>query len=374
MLSNPFIFGEKVGNETFCNRRAEIKELLQDYEDGQNLLIFSPRRYGKTSLVQTVLSMAAKRGFICIYVDLYSALTEADFARLMASAIAGSIRGPIEKVVSWFKDNLLRLKPKIVLEEDGSTGFTFSIENSAAVPDIEDMLTAVHKYLIKTKKKGVIAFDEFQQIGQFSTDRLERRLRTIVQGHRNICYVFMGSRKHLIQDMFSNPNRPFYRSTKHFPLEKINRGEFAKFIGERFAATGKKVEGKIIERILDTSECHPYYVQLVSHAVWEKVDSKGSVDFENVMQTVMSRESSAFQNTWDMITNAQKQALVAIANKGEEEKIFSSDYLSRFGIRSASTFQKALKALYEKDLLNKENGNWEIQDVLFKRWIHDRPA
>jgi hypothetical protein len=236
------------------------------------------------------------------------------------------------------------------------------------------MLTAVHKYLIKTKKKGVIAFDEFQQIGQFSTDRLERRLRTIVQGHRNICYVFMGSRKHLIQDMFSNPNRPFYRSTKHFPLEKINRGEFAKFIGERFAATGKKVEGKIIERILDTSECHPYYVQLVSHAVWEKVDSKGSVDFENVMQTVMSRESSAFQNTWDMITNAQKQALVAIANKGEEEKIFSSDYLSRFGIRSASTFQKALKALYEKDLLNKENGNWEIQDVLFKRWIHDRPA
>lgn len=375
MIDNPFIFGEKVGNETFCNRKAEIKELLRDIEDSQNLIIFSPRRYGKTSLVQVALSLAEKKGFVCIYNDLYSALTEADFARLLARAVAGSIRGPVEKVISWFKENLLNLRPRIVMEDDGSAGFTFSVENNTtAIPDIEDMLTAVHKYLARTKKKGVIVFDEFQQIGQFPTDMLERRLRTIIQGHRNICYIFMGSKKHLIHDIFSNPNRPFYRSAKHFPLEKISREDFAKFIHERFAATGRKIDNEIVENILNTSECHPYYTQFISHAVWEKADGRGLVNFSDIMATVLARETSAFQNTWDMITTAQKQALVALANKRGGDKIFSSEYLSMFGLSSASTFQKALKNLYEKDLLTKDNGTWEIQDVLFKLWIHTRSS
>ncbi|MBI5300286.1 MAG: ATP-binding protein [Deltaproteobacteria bacterium] len=370
MFDNPFIFGEKVGGKTFCNRKAEIKELLRDIEDGQNLIIFSPRRYGKTSLVQTILSLAEKRGVVCVYADLFSALTEADFARLLARAVAESIRGPVEKILSWFKENLLKLRPKIVLEEDGSAGFTFAVENNmTAIPDIEDMLTAVYRYFVRAKKKGVIVFDEFQQIGQFPTDKLERKLRTIIQGHRNICYIFMGSKKHLLHDIFSNPTRPFYRSAKHFPLGKIGHADFSKFISERFESSGKKIDHGIIEKILSTSECHPYYTQMISHAVWEKVDEKGLVHFRDIMETVLARETSAFQNTWDMITTTQKQALVAIANKKEKDKIFSSEYLSRFGLSSASAFQKALKILYEKDFLSKENNNWEIQDVLFKLWI-----
>lgn len=369
-MENPFVYGKEVANEAFCNRKKEIAELLQDIESSQNVIIFSPRRYGKTSLIQEVLRLAERKGMVCIYIDLYSALSEADFARLLAKGVARSIRGPVEKVLGWFRDNLSKIRPKVVLEDNGEAGFTFSFDSSSAViPDIEDILSAVHKNLTRAKKKGVIVFDEFQQIGQFQTDRLERELRSVIQRHRNISYIFMGSKKHLIYKMFSSPARPFYKSAKHFPITKIDRDEFLKFISKRFASTGKRFDMDIANEILDISDAHPYYTQFICSAAWEKVDKNGRVDIGNVLQTVLERESSAFQNMWDMLTTVQKQALIAISNKTEEDKIFSAAFLSRFGISSASVFQKTLKTLLEKDIIDKENGGWVVPDVLFNLWM-----
>ncbi|MFH1654037.1 MAG: ATP-binding protein [Pseudomonadota bacterium] len=374
-MENPFIYGESVKDKAFCNRKKEIAELLQDINDGQNLILFSPRRYGKTSLIQNVLTQAEKNGIACIYVDLYPALNEIDFTNLLAKAIAHSVRGPVEKVLGWFRENLLKIRPKIVLEEDGTPGFTFAIDNkNDPTPHVEDLLNAVYNSLEKENKKGVIVFDEFQQIGEFSTDRLERKLRTIIQKHRHISYIFMGSKRHLIYEMFSNPARPFYRSAKHFPLGKIASEEFTDFIHDRFSSTGKKIDDEIVSKVLNITESHPYYTQLMCHVLWQRVDQEGTTDVDAVIHAILTRENSAFQNIWDMLTNVQREALLAVANKNESDKLFSSEFLMRFNLSSASSFQKTLNSLMKKDIIDKDDGKWTIPDILLKLWLKKMTA
>lgn len=372
---NPFSFDKEASGEGFCNREKEIEELLGDIRSCHNVIIFSQRRYGKTSLIKKLLDLAKQEEFLTVYVDLYHILSEENFVIAYAKAMAsGTQEGSVEKIFQTIKTLFSSLRPKITLDAEGKPEFTFGLERGRdPVMDIEDVLESVKKYSEQKNKKAVVVFDEFQQIGQLKqARRIEGLLRSHIQTHRNICYIFMGSKKHLILDLFSDPARPFYQSAKMFPLGKIASKDLEAFVFQRFRSTGKHVSKVLSARLVKICESHPYYVQYVSHSLWEITSVDSTItdqDLDEAIGITISRTSPRYESVWELLPLRQKQALIALANLTPNEKLFSGAVVQKYGLASAPTFRKALKGLVEKSLADRDQDKFSIVDVFFKRWI-----
>ncbi|MBU4123251.1 hypothetical protein KJ959_06190, partial [bacterium] len=167
-------------------------------------------------------------------------------------------------------------------------------------------------------------------------------------------------------------NRPFYRSAKPFPLHKIEDKKLAKFIINRFKMNRKNILPALTNQIIITCESHPYYVQYLCHILWEKAIDKKTItakDLVECLNTLLLRESSTFEATWDLLTVKQKQVLTALALTGKDDKVFSAAYLRKHKLGSASSVQRTVESLIEKDLIDKSGGYHSIIDVIFKKWI-----
>jgi uncharacterized protein len=371
-MENPFVYGKEVSGKNFCNRKNEIQELYRDIVNSQNVIIFSQRRFGKTSLIKKVFEKCKKDKIITIYVDLYPMLSEEDFisiyARAITKEVVGNIKSRIKDAANLFK----RIKPSFTLDSTGKVVYRFDVSPMDVVTSLEDVLESVNRAAISKKKKIAVCFDEFQQIGVFKIDKLEKMMRSSFQSHKNVSYIFMGSKKHLIFDIFNNPNRPFYRSAKPFPLEKMGKKELFKFIKQRFFLINKDIEDDLIDKIIDMCESHPYYVQYLCHIVWEKSVSTGNINYDILdesMNLLLNRESSAYEATWSLLTTRQKQVLIALSKSMPDEKLFSAQFLQKHRIGVASTVQRTLKSLVEKDIVDKEKDEYSIIDVFFKKWL-----
>ena len=182
----------------------------------------------------------------------------------------------------------------------------------------------------------------------------------------------MGSKKHLISDIFNNPHRPFYRSGKSFPLGKIDKNELSEFIENKFALANKILSGNLAGEIMDLCESHPYYVQYLCHIIWEKVMDKKKISKEDLLKSIdllLERESSTYEATWNLLTLKQKQVLMALSKMLLEEKLFSYEFLQKHNLGSASSLQRTVRSLIDKDLIDREGDLYTIMDVFFKRWL-----
>ncbi len=371
-MKNPFVYGKEVSGSNFCNRKDEIRELYRDALNSQNVIIFSQRRLGKTSLINEILKKSRDTGILTVYVDLYALLTEEDLVRMYAKAVAEALFGKMARALQKAGTFFRKIRPTLTFDEAGKPTYSVDIEKKDILPLLEDALEAVRRYADKKRKKAVVVFDEFQQIGQFKTDRAEKIMRSSIQRHRNISYIFMGSKKHLIFDMFNNSNRPFYKSAKPFPLSRIDGDELSEFIQNKFKNTKKLLPEALAKKIVAACECHPYYLQYLCHIIWEKAIDKEIVkkeDFSGSLDLLLSRESSTYEATWNLLTLKQKQVLLALAKVMPDEKLFSSTFLEKNNLGSASSLQRTLHSLIEKDLIDKEEELYAIIDIFFKKWL-----
>ena len=371
-MENPFIYGMEVSGDAFCDRKDEIKEITRDIENSHNVILFSQRRFGKTSLIKEVFRSCSKKGIVTIYVDLYPAVNEEKFIQIYAKAIADSIHGTLAKGFKGLGDFFKRLRPSVSYDDRGQLDFSFLIDSENILPSLNDVLETVKRYADHKKKKVAVCFDEFQQIGLFETDILEKTMRASFQKHNNISYIFMGSKKHLIQDIFNNPNRPFYRSAKSFPLGKIKKKELTAFVAAKFKATGKTISLDLIENLIETCEEHPYYVQFLSHIVWERTMGKEKImqkDIALALDLLIRRETATYQAALDGLNLKQKQVIIALSKKSSKDKVLSKQFLKKHSLPSASTVQYCLNSLVDNDLIDKENGIYTVIDLFFKKWL-----
>ncbi|MBW2034174.1 MAG: ATP-binding protein [Deltaproteobacteria bacterium] len=269
-MKNPFVYGETVSGENFCNRTREIKELVADIINCQNVIIFSPRRYGKTSLIKKVLDKIKRKGILTFYVDLYPAINKTKFIEIYAGAISNGLPGGVRQVAKKIREYLPRIIPKVVMDGQ-SVHFEFEFDRISNISsNIDDILVAAKKVADQKKKTAVVVFDEFQEIANLDDDEIERKMRSVFQNHRNVSYIFMGSKTHLMRDIFNNPNRPFYKSGKHFPLDKIDPKELNLFAKRKFLDQAIVIGHNELNSILNNTECHPYYFQMLCHVLWER--------------------------------------------------------------------------------------------------------
>ncbi len=367
---NPFSYGGRVTGEAFCDRQKELKELLSDIKARQHVILFSQRRFGKTSLVWRLLAEADKNGIIPVYVDLYPASSLAEFIEMYAKAIAESLSG-YEKAMKLLKGLFSRLYLSMGVDGMGNPQWNVGFDRSRETESLDEVLMTFEAYLKKTKKAGVVVFDEFQQITEMNGKKMEARLRSAIQTHEHVSYLFVGSRKHLMQDIFSNPNRPFYRSGKIFPLGKISSDDFSSFIRVRFGSAKMAISDKALNAMLEATETHPYYTQYLCHILYDIAEGSRvrEDDVPKALDLLITREATAYMNTWDLLTLRQRQALMCLAEIKPSESPFRLEALQRFGMSQPAVMMRALNSLVEKDLVDKENGTYEIIDVFFKRWV-----
>ena len=369
-FKNPFIYGGRVSGDAFCNRESEIRELLEDIRGRQHVIIYSQRRFGKTSLVWKILEEIQKEGIIPVYADLYPISTLGEFIEEYAKAIARTL-SMYEKAKRLMRELFSRLHLSMGIDTAGNPQWSVGFDRSRESETFDEVVSSMENYLKRKGKYGVVVFDEFQQITETNGEKTERRLRSAIQTHEHVSYLFVGSKRHLLLDLFSNPNRPFYRSGKIFPLEKIDLDHLQGFIKKRYNGAGVDIDQKTLELIVETTECHPYYTQYLCHVLYDIMEKRRirTDDVPKAIDLLLSRESTAYMNTWDLLTHRQKQTLVALSETGPGESPFRPEILRRFNISQPAVMIRALGSLVNKDLVDREGGRYDIIDLFFKRWI-----
>jgi AAA+ ATPase superfamily predicted ATPase len=369
-FKNPFIYGGRVSGDAFCNREREIQELLEDIRGRQHVILSSQRRFGKTSLVWKILEEIRKEGIIPVYVDLYPISTLGEFIEEYAKAIARAL-SMYEKAIRLMRELFSRLHLSMGIDTAGNPQWSVGFDRSRESETFDEVVSSMENYLKRKGKYGVVVFDEFQQITETNGEKTERRLRSAIQTHEHLCYLFVGSKRHLLHDLFSNPNRPFYRSGKIFPLEKIDIGHLQRFIKKRFNEAGVDIDQKTLELIVETTECHPYYTQYLCHILYDIMENRQirTDDVTMAIDLLLRRESTAYMNTWDLLAHRQRQALVALSETGPGESPFRPEILRRFNISQPAVMIRALRSLVDKDLVDREGSQYSIIDLFFKRWI-----
>jgi hypothetical protein len=372
--TNPFVFGVIVSDENFADRKSEVKELTSDLVSKTNLIVFSPRRYGKTSLMFKVMEELKKKGIVCVYVDLYPAVTKEKFANILASSIAKAKAGKLDEIIQIIRELIPPIKLTI-RPEDVESGI--ELELSKGKEDVDANLAKLYdlpeRVAKKLRKKLVVVYDEFQEVAKLDGQEIETNIRSKLQQHKNVSYVFMGSQRHLLDQMFNDKNRPLYRAGKPFNLDRIPEEEFSQFIKERFKAGGFGVSKEVISQILKLTQCHPYYTQQLCHEIWNQCMSRDTKvvqenDVAQGKEQVLKSQNYAYTSMWDSIKGVQRALLYAMAVSGEKG-VFSTGFREKYHLGASSTIARAVEYLEEKDFIEKDNDGYVISDAFFQEWI-----
>jgi AAA+ ATPase superfamily predicted ATPase len=372
-MSNPFQYGGIVTGDAFCNRDAEKTDLLKAIRNHEKLFVFSERRFGKTSLIQSVISKLPKSRTLAAYVDLWPTDDERSFVNVLAKAIALSMSTSMQKLLHTSKALFSSLVPSMTMNDEGKPEISFEFHRNIKVDTaLEDVLETPARIAKKESKSVVVVFDEFQQIVEYQSDLIERKLRSIIQKHPQVAYLFLGSRRHLIQKMFMDKSRPLYRAGGHYPLGAISEKHWTPFIRNHFKTTGQSISDELIHSICVCTQGHPFYTQHLCHAIWELGESRAKVTAETISaatQLLLERENYAYTTLWESLAINQRKFLKGLASETAKVQPFGAEFIGRYVLGSASNVQRAVESLLEKDVIDRDNGSFLISDRFFRLWL-----
>lgn len=369
-MENPFAYSNYVTGDSFCNRKKEIAEMLRYIKGSQNVLLYSHRRYGKSSLIRQIFGEIERNNFKigAMHVELYGTISERDFITKTFQCL-NQLESNFEKLLQSVNRALKSIR--LNLSIDPATGGTSISPAFDAVNEkniLEELMTILFKY--SQKHKLVIAFDEFQEVANYTEEGFEKRLRSYIQQHSNICYIFSGSQQHLITEMFNSNNRAFYKLAESFPLKKIDTKHYVPWIQNLFSRKKVHLPAKFIETIIETFENHPMYIQNFLFHLWEEPAKRARSPevIRKIEDAIVDKRSLEYSVLWETLTINQKKTLkLILLNNGSN--LYNADALKSVNLKTASLVTKALSSLIKKEIIVK-NGNYLIQDIVFKKWLH----
>ncbi len=380
MAGNPFRYGDVATGDYFTNRHRELDEVIADITSGQNIVIISPRRYGKTSLMFEAIRRLRGQKVLVAYLDLFRAPTKERFADLLASAVFSGLINPVERVlkdaIGFFQR--LPIQPKVSIDPTGMPAFEFSAgQRSRDIDQAIEALLALPGRLAAERHRAVaVVFDEFQEI--LSIDpRLPGVMRAVFQTQGDVAHVFLGSKRHLMQDVFAGQHQPLYKMAKPISLRPIEPDAFASFIRARFSETLVPIDEAAIRRVLAITGGHPHDTQELCYFLWSLAQGghPSSAVREEVVDAalaqVLDAESAHYTTVWEALSAHQRLVLLALA--AESGPAFSESYRRRHRLGAASSMQRSLARLVERELIDRSaSGEYVVADVFFREWIRAR--
>lgn len=371
-MENPFVYGESVRGENFCNRKKELNRLKQDLSSSQKIFLISSRKLGKTSLIKTTLEKLQKKGYLTIFIDLEGFSSYKQFLDTYLLALTQQATA-LDKMVAFIRQIVPGLRVNFNINEIGHPSLSLGYEYPA--PDFDRIARKIYALpetiAKKRKRKMVIVFDEFQEILKLNGGSIEGAMRASIQHQRNVAYIFAGSKKHLLLDMVNSSERPFYKIGPIMRLEKIPPEDFTAFIKTKFQKTKVKISDEMINRLIKRAENIPYYIQMFAHELWDRAATKKEIklkDLEMAIKQLVGQISPNFYQEWSQMILAKRGLLRAIALSGGKN-ILSQDYLKRNKLGLPSAVRRTLLALVDEGHLDKEENEYFFNDLLFREWI-----
>jgi len=371
MQKSPFNYGSTVSSQSFTNREEETKKLYNNLTQGINTTIISPRRWGKSSLVEKVVHKINKneKNTKTIIIDLFSVSGEEEFLEVFAKEIIKKSSSKWEEWIKSGKEFFKNIIPKISIGIDPSSDFSISFNTEELKKHKSEILNLPETIAKKKNIKFIICLDEFQNLANFSNyDLLEKKMRSYWQRHKNVTYCLYGSKRHMMTDIFNNPSKPFYRFGDIFILNKISTENWTKFIIESFKNTGKYIsedDASIIPKIMKN---HSWYVQQLSHYVWQKVDKKTDIFIIiNALEELIYANTPLYQKEIETLSNTQINLIKAIVHN--ETQFTSTATMRKYKLGTPRNVLKNKSRLINNDMIFENNGKYELLDPAFELWF-----
>lgn len=369
---NPFKFGIAVSKTNFVGRGREIKALLSHVKSGQNVLIYGDRKIGKTSLLIKLMHQLSK-GWIVLYVDLWGIKTTEDLC-VRFLRVLEKIQTFKAKITKWL--NLIKsLRPTLSVDEQGSPALSYSMIPRHQEGALEEAMNLLQK--IVGNKRTLVIFDEFQEIGLFDKKsdnfELKGKLRSLIQFHKNISYIYCGSIRHIILDMFDNKNEPFYESALKFPLGNIPLADFLPYLKKKFHQFKRRISETIVGSIYNFADAVPNNIQQLCYFIFNASAENQEIDARTVsdgLSQLLDAENPRFLELYHTLPRSQQLVLKILSLNTQTIPLFSQEVVLTYGLKSTQEISDAIKGLINKNILFKdEQATYQFKTIWFKYWV-----
>jgi uncharacterized protein len=370
---NPFRYGALALDEAFTDREEEVAELSRDILNGQDVVVFAPRRYGKTSLVWRVIQELVGRDVLVAQVNVMTAPTKERLAEKLAKTIHENVASALFRArerLRIFSD--LRIRPVVTVDpETGAPSFSFEPGRPQQDVDatLERLLELPGQLAAERHRRVALVFDEFQEIAGIDPD-LPKLMRSVFQEQPEVAHVYLGSKRHMMERIFNDENEPFWRSARQMELGVIAPARFEGYIAAGFERSGKRIAPATVRAVLETTGGHPYATQELCYFLWEETADgaeAGAAELEAALGKVLRSEHAHFDLVWEEASTVQRLVLAALAE--EPGRPLSGDYRRRHKLPGPSTVQRALGTLTRKELISRTEGEYRIAEPFLADWL-----
>ncbi len=364
---NPFSVLAYLGSDYFCDRENETKKLIEGLKNGRNITLISPRRMGKTGLIKHVFEKFDSKEALCFYVDLDQTTCLADLVQAFGKVVLKQIGMPSgrvwKEILSWFKS----LRP--VLSAEPATGAP-QISLDIKPMEAEASLDEIFGWLEKSKLPCYVAFDEFQVITDYPEPKMEALMRSHIQHLTNVNFIFAGSKKHMMTEMFMAANRPFFQSTQMLPLYEIPEDAYFDFAQRHLERHKQTIPKETFHELYTTVYGHTWYIQCILNRLHQygirQIDRQALISTVN---DILEEYKESFRTYCKLLTSNQLALIKAIAYEGKVKEIGSQEFLQKYQPGPASTVRSALRVLIDKELIAEDEEGYSVYDRFFGLWL-----
>ena len=371
IVNNPFVVGKYLSNRYFCDRFEETEFLRKQISNGRDVALISPRRIGKSGLIQHFFSQPdIKERYHVFFVDIYATTSLAEFVYTLGKEIYEQLK---PQTTVW-KEKFFQVISsfRIGFKLDSLSGNPIFDLGLGDIQAPQTTLDEIFAYINEADKPCIIAIDEFQQIGEYAEKNVEALLRTKIQKCHRAQFIFSGSKRHMMSNMFNSPSKPFYQSAISMGLEPIPVEVYTDFAARMFEENGKHVEKSVIETVWKQYDGYTWFVQMMMNELFALTPSGATcleaqipVAWHNVIMT----QENSYKDLLSNLPPKQKMVLQAIAKEGMAHNVTSSRFVKKYNLNSASSVQSAVKLLLKNDLITQSDNGYRVYDYFLSEWL-----
>ena len=372
-INNPFVIGRYVSPDYFCDREEETAFLKKQIDNGRNTALIAPRRLGKTGLIHHLFAQdEVIENHYTFFVDIYATGSLSEFAYLLGNTIYKQLKPLRTQWAEKFFHVITSLRAGFKL--DALTGEpTFDI-GIGEIEQPQTTLDEIFAYLEAADKPCIVAIDEFQQIMKYDEKNIEALLRTKIQECKRTVFIFSGSQRHLMSQMFHSPSKPFYQSVISADLKPLERQTYISFAQKQFSQYGKDINPALVGMVYDEFEGTTWYMQMMMNELFALTDKGEKCEIgmlETAKRNVITMQEMNYKEMLQQVPAKQKPVLLALAKEQLAVNAMSGSFVKKYGLSSASSVQSALKGLLEKDLITRTEKGYRVYDFFFAEWLRN---
>ena len=369
--NNPFLISGYHSPEFFCDREQETAKILDALSNGRNVTLIAPRRMGKTGLIRHAFYHLKEQQpeIVTLYMDIFSTQSLGDFVRLFANTVLGKLDSAPQKALSRISQFIRSCRPVFTFDE--ITGVP-KVTIDVAPAEEENTLKEIFDYLASSEKRCYIAIDEFQQITEYDEKGVEALLRSYIQFLPNVNFIFAGSRKHVMQEMFTSSKRPFYQSTQVVTIDAIDKEKYAQFAIENFTKHNTELPIDVFDAIYNKYNGHTWYMQALLNRLYGYNQNIDSELVAYATEQIIAEYSYSYADLLRSYTAGNVKLLKAIAQEGCVKEVLAGDFITKYKLRAASSVSSSLKKLLNNELVYLTDQGYIIYDRFMGEWLSNQ--